>query len=132
MRLPLSATLALAEALRACCASSWPCHSLPPSSHTDLQANLGDGYLDTLSSVTAEELNNIGAFFSTKPVTSVLHEADLWMKVCCLAVCCCCCAQVLMARWPLAEGALGYDLWLQLPQLVVRDGGSTGADSDGC
>ncbi len=39
----------------------------------DLEANLGEGYLDDLSSVSADELNGIGAFFASKPVESVLH-----------------------------------------------------------
>jgi hypothetical protein len=43
--------------------------------HADLEANLGDGYLDDLSGVDAEELASIGAFFASKPVESVLHGA---------------------------------------------------------
>lgn len=46
----------------------------------NLEANLGEGYLDDLSTVTADELNSLGAFFSSKPAESALHEADLWMK----------------------------------------------------
>lgn len=46
----------------------------------NLEANLGEGYLDNLSEVSAEELNTIGAFYASKPASGVLHEADLWMK----------------------------------------------------
>ncbi|KAJ9518243.1 hypothetical protein QJQ45_010149 [Haematococcus lacustris] len=46
----------------------------------NLEANLGEGYLDNLSGVSAEELNGLGTFYASKPAASVLHEADLWMK----------------------------------------------------
>ncbi len=40
-----------------------------------LEANLGEGYLDDLASVSAEELNAIGAFYASKSAASVLHGA---------------------------------------------------------
>lgn len=46
----------------------------------NLEANLGEGYLDNLAEVSAEELNTIGAFYASKSAATVLHEADLWMK----------------------------------------------------
>mmetsp|Transcript_12252 Transcript_12252/g.29870 ORF Transcript_12252/g.29870 Transcript_12252/m.29870 type:complete len:380 (-) Transcript_12252:561-1700(-) len=46
----------------------------------NLEANLGEGYLDDLKSVSAEELDSLGNFFASKPAESALHEADLWMK----------------------------------------------------
>jgi hypothetical protein len=37
------------------------------------QANLGEGYLEDLSSLSAEELNSLGTFYASKPAESVLH-----------------------------------------------------------
>mmetsp|Transcript_4244 Transcript_4244/g.7022 ORF Transcript_4244/g.7022 Transcript_4244/m.7022 type:complete len:393 (-) Transcript_4244:651-1829(-) len=45
-----------------------------------LDANLGEGYLDDLTTLSVEELTGLGSFFSNKPAESVLHEADLWMR----------------------------------------------------
>jgi len=50
--------------------------------HRTLVANLGDNYIDEVEGgrVTAEELNNVGFFFIGKPVSTLLHDADIWMK----------------------------------------------------
>jgi hypothetical protein len=51
-------------------------------SHAGIVANLGDNYIDDVESgnVTVQELNNVGFFFIGKPVSSLLHDADIWMK----------------------------------------------------
>jgi len=50
--------------------------------HRTVSANLGANYIEELElgSVSVEEITNIGFFFMGKQVSSLMHDADIWMK----------------------------------------------------
>ena len=53
-----------------------------PLSLSHLKANLGANYIEELElgSVSVEEITNIGFFFMGKQVSTLMHDADIWMK----------------------------------------------------
>ena len=50
--------------------------------HRTVSANLGANYIEELEmgTVSVEEITNIGFFFMGKQVSSLMHDADIWMK----------------------------------------------------
>lgn len=41
--------------------------------YADLEANLGEDMLTNIANITVAELDNVGKFFASKPVSTLLH-----------------------------------------------------------